>query len=200
LAVDPEVNIPPEVLICPTDPPSQCSVPDLGIDTAIEPFVFIIYPRRFKKKKEQFKEILENNVKVQIEGDLITLNVKGFDDFHPVGGRNFCYRVCKPIQLSEFCIAICKHESKSISIKGETMKIGKIQFPNENVWWEVGIAMGFFKKVIVFIEKGQKIPSDFYNNISVRNLGTEDEIKNNLMEIFGDPINFRERISWGGEE
>lgn len=183
-----------EIVTCPVNPPRPCNIEQF--DRSIMPYAFIIYPKQWKSQKKLFQDIIENNVKVKIDDNWVPLKVKGFDDFYPVAGNNFCHRVCKPIQMSEFCIANCRHNERKIIAKKLGYGCGTIKFPNENVWWEAGIAMGFGQKVIVFIDKGQRIPSDFANNILVQNLGKKSDIENNLRDIFLNPINFGERIQW----
>lgn len=190
-----EMNSEPS-LRCILNPQRNCTQPDFE---PTEPYVFLIYPKQWSRRMQSFKTIIENSVKVKIGENAVDLRAKGFEDFERIHGSTFCNRVCKPIQQSEFCLAICRHNEEKIKSTCEKLG-GKIEFkiyvPNENVWWEVGIAMGFRKSVIVFIGKGQKMPSDFYNNISTQILGSRSQNTEKLKAIFNDPTNFGGRMIW----
>lgn len=180
---------------CVINPHRPCHM--LDFDETHTPFAFIIFPTQWNRQKNTITEIIERHVRVQENGFQTRLNLRCFYDFQSISGNNFCNRICKPIQKSEFCIALCRHNSRILTIKDRPRdKVGKIELPNENVWWEVGIAMGLGKKVIVFLGKGQQTPTNFWNNIETQNLGNYEETETRLRRIFVNRINFGDRLIW----
>ena len=65
---------------------------------------------------------------------------------------------------------------------------GCVRLINANVWWEVGIAMGFRKDAIIFIDQEDEIPSDFYNNISIHKFKEKEDVESVLKDLFQNPL------------
>ena len=136
-----------DITRCLTNPLRQCTV--LEFDDSHLPFAYILFPTQWRSQKTKIQEFIEGQVVVQENGMRTPLKLKCFSDFQSIVGNNFCNSICKPIQKSEFCIALCRNNSRKIitKISSGEMTVGKIDLPNENVWWELGISMGFGKKV-----------------------------------------------------
>jgi predicted nucleotide-binding protein len=137
--------------------------------------VFIIGSgdKEFREEIEAIKIVLK---RFNLKGEFALTNRE------KIGVDAFCDKICGSILSSRFCVAMLS-DPVALEYKNKTTgEEEKFRSPRPNVYFEFGLAVGFWKKVIPLIRKDMKLPFDvqildtiFYNDV--------DDLKQKLTEV-----------------
>jgi hypothetical protein len=159
------------------------------------PFAFLVASTSLDEEHNIIKGIIENNLKIlDPYGKPLQLRFEFAPDIARENQQLLCPMILGFIRRASLVVIILTHDKYLTILSKEQGKITEGR-PNENVWFEYGLASALCDCVVAFIKENTYVPSDL-KGVNVPRYTDPQELKEKMRQLFTSPSRLASRFRW----